>query len=1526
MITRKSLSLVAGLTYGIAAFFACQGAVLAGAPAPAVVRLPGHVPAALSRAIARLTGDESLPMTLTVVLKRDDQSGFDRYLAKVYDPHSKQFRRFLDQEQIAKRFGPSQHSYDQVLGFLRGHGLELVQGSKNRLTLTVHGTRAQVDEAFALTIRDYSFGSTTFHASDTDPAVPPSLAAHIESISGLSDFGAPKPGIDLIVNECLIILAGLATATAYVGVATGGGAGGAAAAGAFAANPYWGGLAVLCGAVATGAAAGAALNQGGFAASGHPASAPPPAPPCTDPVCLRPWVPRLLNGIGNGLNYLFNPTPGAQGSATGVGSYVHHIARVKSTQAPAPHPALGVGQTIGLVEFDGYRTADVSNYLALMGSSPNQMANLTSVAVNGGIATPGANENEVLLDIDTAMTLAPGAKIAVYEAPFRGQAADYSAIFNAMINGGVTVISNSWASCEDQVSRADAMGIDSVLQNAAAAGISVFNGTGDSGSTCLDGAANTISVPADSPNATAVGGTSLTVGSNFTYGSETWWDGSHAAPSTGQGGYGVSRYFTRPSYQDGQNTSAMRSVPDVSVSADPANGFIICQADSGGCPTGALYGGTSLAAPIWASIAALINSHLGRKLGAFNPHAYPLANTKAFHTAASMGSDFAHVGLGSPSINNLSMLLNGETAGTPDATLSQTNHLTDIANATTIPVQPSVVADGAAGAFITVSLYDANGNSVGGKTVTLAGSAGSQATVTPSSATTDAVSGSATFKVTDLTVESPTFTATDTSDSVTLTNTTTLIFAAPPATSAGINVAPNAVAADGQTAATITVTLKDSNNRATPGKTIVVSDGSGHAVITGPASGVTDANGQIQFSATDQVNETVTFTAIDLSDGNLPVPGSGSVTYSGSVNNACGVGVSPVAGTGFALTPFITGMPAASTLFYGNVNYPCPGVTRPVFPSGGSVLLTDSLTGGIYQTPLAGGAATSLNIIKGQNPSIGGMTYGKDGALYASQGGTNGSFNSGSIVQLDPETGEILRTVASGLTCPYGLAVDPLSGDLFFTDSCGGGGSDNPSVFRVIDPANTDSAHPTSVVVYATMPGTPNAGIAFAPNGTMYVVGYTAPFGVQAISATNSSSVTVTQVTGVNANLDIAIGGTNTDGSAQSLIVQFNGALTEIPLADPAAAVALASVSPGVGVAGPDGCLYSTSYDTVYKLTKSDGTCNFAPTSPAPSITLDPKTVTGTPTQGGAQTFTATLRNVVSPAGVPVFFTTNGANNQFKVVETDSTGTATLNLIGGQSGTDIVSASATLDNASVTSNLVKFNWAAGKHLTALSLNSSPKGGTPTLPINAVTTLLDAAVSPVAGISGQSVTFTLGSSNCTATTDAAGVATCVLTPATTGSSTLTAQFAGTSGLVPGSASITFNVMAAPAATPAPTATIAASPATITVGSSATLTWSSTNATSCTASGGWTGSVATSGSQTVTPSQAGTSTYTLNCTGDGGQISAAASVTVNSSVTVSGHHGGGAWSWPMSLILGLILALRGYFSRQRLNRPSTRWAYQ
>ena len=86
-------------------------------------------------------------------------------------------------------------------------------------------------------------------------------------------------------------------------------------------------------------------------------------------------------------------------------------------------------------------------------------------------------------------------------------------------------------------------------------------------------------------------------------------------------------------------------------------------------------------------------------------------------------------------------------------------------NSTVSASPTSVIADGSTTSAITVTLKDANNNLVSGKTVTLAQGAG-HSTITTVNGTTNG-SGQASFTVKDSTAEAVTYTATDTTDSVT---------------------------------------------------------------------------------------------------------------------------------------------------------------------------------------------------------------------------------------------------------------------------------------------------------------------------------------------------------------------------------------------------------------------------------------------------------------------------------------------------------------------------------------------------------------------------------------------------------------------------------------------------------------------------------------------------------------------------------------------------------------------------------------
>ena len=1293
-----------------------------GAPAKAAkdhtdwVELPGHVLPALSKAQPIATpknaADESL--SLTIVLRRSDEAGFQSYLDDVYDSNSPRFMQFLTPVEVSNRFGPSKADFTQVQKHFVEQGFSVIEGSNNRMTLTLKGNKSITQKTFRITIRQFlpanSEGrvESSFYANTNEPLLPITIASRIQSIVGLSNLAQSQ-------RQPAALSENIKKLEDCVKKGTG--------------------AAILCG---IGYFFLAVIYDIG----------------CISHLLLDCTLVPLI------------PSTTAAGTPA-----IANLAK-----------ATGSGQKIGIVAFDSFKFDDVSDFLALVNAPANQLNQLSLVELNGG-APIGANEAEVLLDINTVMMLAPGAQYAVYSTPFTG-AGSFQAIFNRMINDQVTIVSNSWAYCENQTTLADVQSIDSILASAAASGISVFSASGDTGSTCLNGSPNTSAVPASSPNITAVGGTSVEVGPQGIYESEKWWDGTNDIPSTGQGGFGVSRFFSRPSYQNGLTTSSMRSIPDIAVNADPAaNGVPICQASNGGCPSPLLYGGTSIGAPIMAAFTALMNDTRNQNLGFLNPLIYPLADTDAFHSSSSMGSDFAHVGLGSPNISFLHLALQGRTPNLPSSTLSRA-----IASFDSNP------ADGSSTITVVVQLRDANGSAVSGKTISLTASPGSSAVITPASGVSTVDNGAVVFTVTNTEIEDVTFTARDVTDNILLEQKPTISFVSPPAASGGISANPPSVPANGTSIATITITLRDSLNRPSSGKEITLSQKNGRSVVVGPSPSVTDANGEIQFTATNLFEETVIYTAINVTDGDLPIPGSATITYSNAPSVTC-ISDPPNGASGFTVTPFATGF-VAENIFFGGVDWGgCPGASNPTFATDGSVYIASFPEGGLYKLPSQGGTATT--VLSDLGPTLGQPVFGKDGSLYVARGATTGGRSSGAILQIDPDSGAIIRTVADNLTCPVGLSVDPLSGDLFFNHVCFGAGLDDPSLRRVRNPNN---ATPT-VEVYTTLPSTPNGEMSFAPNGTLYVVsGYTnrtAP--VLEISGTNTPSPTITTLTDVTTNFWVTVGEVLPNGAAKSLIVlnENDGVLESIDITtNPVTVTRLTDGPASSGVIGPDGCLYFTGANAVYKLTPNSGNCGFAATNPAPALTLSPSTVSPNPAQGTELTMTAQFSNLNVPADTPVFFNVSGDNTQVRLVRTDANGKAIVAIQSLFAGRDVITASATVGNDSLTSNRAIINWAAGRHVTDMNLNLGPEGGTLGDPVTVSATLVDVSAIPTAAIAGQRVNFTIGNQTCSANTNASGRASCNITPNSSGQFTRTVNYVGNAQFLPASASDTFFVLGPP----------------------------------------------------------------------------------------------------------------------------------
>jgi subtilase family serine protease len=298
----------------------------------------------------------------------------------------------------------------------------------------------------------------------------------------------------------------------------------------------------------------------------------------------------------------------------------------------------GAGQSVGLLEFDGYFTNDIFLYASEAGNGRTNIV-VKPVLLDGYDGTPSTgpdgNESEVELDIEMAMAIAPGlSNIVSFEAGENGFPND---ILTAMFdNSNILNLSCCWG-----WNGGPSNTTDTIFESMDAVGQTFFNASGDSGAftpgTSLDNGVDDpflANAPSSNPYITQVGGTTLklnTKGSSWA--SEVVWHYGNGISSSG----GFSSYYSIPSWQT--NVSHMvlrggskdfRNIPDVAANAN--NVYEIYNNDDTSDADDTE--GTSCAAPLWAGFAALVNEQSaangGPRIGFINPALYAIAAKKNY--------------------------------------------------------------------------------------------------------------------------------------------------------------------------------------------------------------------------------------------------------------------------------------------------------------------------------------------------------------------------------------------------------------------------------------------------------------------------------------------------------------------------------------------------------------------------------------------------------------------------------------------------------------------------------------------------------------------------------------------------------------------------------------------------------------------------------------------------------------------------------------------------------------------------------
>jgi pseudomonalisin len=423
-----------------------------------------------------------------------------------------------------------------------------------------------------------------------------------------------------------------------------------------------------------------------------------------------PAIPASLSGAIRFFAGLSTVSPRAQGHARpgNVPPSPEYTSGSKHYIAPGDFAAIydlasvyaegfdGTGETIAIAGRSRVVDSDITEF--------QQATGLPAVAptvvippsgIDPGLSGDG-DELEATIDVTRAGSVASGATIdLVVSGTPNGSMLDGLAIAieYAVDNDTAPVLSISFYECEQTGGPTYTQLYDTLFQQAAAEGMSVFVCAGDSGAAgCDDDGSTPPASQVASANYICASGSATCVGGTEFADTATpakYWSGTNTSalasatgyipegawnepldsannPQIWEGGGGVSAYITKPSWQSGPGVPAdgFRDTPDIAFSSSEHDGYYACYAadPDGNCANGSFeyFFGTSAAAPSMAGIAAIANQRTGKAQGNLNPLLYSLAGGAS---ASTVFHDVTVATSGVTSCTDLPSMCNNSTPG-----------------------------------------------------------------------------------------------------------------------------------------------------------------------------------------------------------------------------------------------------------------------------------------------------------------------------------------------------------------------------------------------------------------------------------------------------------------------------------------------------------------------------------------------------------------------------------------------------------------------------------------------------------------------------------------------------------------------------------------------------------------------------------------------------------------------------------------------------------------------------------------------
>jgi len=553
------------------------------------------------------TQNPSKVMEISLWLQPHDRAQMDQLARDLYDRNSPSYRKFLTPAQFASRFSPSAAEVQTVREFLESHGLTIVKTDPLNFFIRARGTVEKMENAFHVVLNNYEVLGKTIGANDRDPYIEGEAAQLVRSISGLdggkyehpsmtrSTLSGQKPASAVASKPLVVGDAGPVapdfSSTCFTGPETD----------VFSNNAN--------GSLPIATYKGGVLNLQTLSSDGC-AYTPPPV-----------YAAYNLNPLyAAGLN--------------------------------------GAGQTIGIIDWCGSLTIqnDANLFSAAFGLPPLTSSNFAISYIPSPSLCESVDQVEINIDVEWAHAIAPGANINLIVPPSASFLDVDDAEYTAVTYGLANVISGSYGSAESLTPQTILDTESFINQIAAMTGISAQFSSGDSGDYSFDFIPQTVSAPADSPYATAVGGVTLALNADNSVAWQAGWgnnetllaeEGFVADPPMneafgfiGGSGGGMSSCatqtvsnnvitciagFPKPAFQS-KISGKYRQLPDISWLADPYTGVAILISVPGNVPEQVwqVWGGTSVAAPMFSGLWAIANQEAGHALGQAAQYVYSL--------------------------------------------------------------------------------------------------------------------------------------------------------------------------------------------------------------------------------------------------------------------------------------------------------------------------------------------------------------------------------------------------------------------------------------------------------------------------------------------------------------------------------------------------------------------------------------------------------------------------------------------------------------------------------------------------------------------------------------------------------------------------------------------------------------------------------------------------------------------------------------------------------------------------------------